>query len=38
MQNTQLTELEIKRLTELAEHGPTRHLDSTTRGQLALYN
>jgi hypothetical protein len=32
-----LTELEIRRLAELAEHGPTRHLPSETRGRLALY-
>jgi hypothetical protein len=32
-----LTELEVRRLTELAEHGPTRHLPSETRGRLALY-
>jgi hypothetical protein len=38
MQNTQLTELEIKRLADLAEHGPTCRLHSTTRGRLALYN
>jgi hypothetical protein len=33
----QLTELEVIRLTELAEHGPTHHLAAETRGRLALY-
>jgi hypothetical protein len=32
-----LTNLEVKSLTELAEHGPTRHLPPELRGRLALY-
>ena len=37
MANAQLTKLELRRLLELSERGPTHHLPKEACGRLALY-